>query len=128
MLNVTYNYNNWNNFLIKHRYLQVTESITIVSIFNTLRYCPSKRELFNSKLIKYSKTLPNSENNIIKYEYVKIIKQKTKFEFISAAYYFVNLKTKTVSEQILNPRYKPGKKALYSPIRESIDYGSYVKK
>ena len=125
--NQTYNYKKWNDISIKHRYLQVTESITIVSLFNTLKYFPSKNFMFKDKLLKYSKTLPQTKNKLIKYDYVKIIKKKSNFIFKSSAHYIVDLSNNTVSEKILDQTFHPRNKALYSPIRESINYGSYEK-
>ena len=116
------------NFLNKHRFLQVTESITIVSLFNTLKYFPSKSSLFEDKLLKYSNTLPNVKNKIIKYEYVKILKQKNGFIYKPSAYYLVDLKINKIEEIIIDEKYHPSNKAFNSPVRESLDFGSYEKK
>ena len=126
--NQIYSYDNWDNFLIKHRFLQVTESITIVSLFNTLKYFPSKSSLFEDKLLKYSNTLPNVKNKIIKYEYVKILKQNTGFIYKPSAYYLVDLKNYKIEEIIIDENYHPSNKAFNSPVRESLDFGSYEKK
>ena len=83
--------------------------------------------MFKDKLLKYSKTLPQTKNKLIKYDYVKIIKKKSNFIFKSSAHYIVDLSNNTVSEKILDQTFHPRNKALYSQIRESINYGSYEK-
>lgn len=123
-----YNYKKWNNFIVKHRFLQVTESIAIVSIFNTLKYFPSKNSLFKEKLIKYSNTLPGIKNKLIKYEYVRIVKEQSNFTYIPSAYYVVDVKKNTIEETIIEEEHQPKNIASYSPIRESLNFGSYEKK
>ena len=54
----TYHYGNWGNILLKHRFLQVTESIAIATIFNSLKYFASQRHLFKDRLCRYAATIP----------------------------------------------------------------------
>ena len=84
--------------------------------------------MFEDKLLKYSNTLPNVKNKIIKYEYVKILKQNTGFIYKPSAYYLVDLKNYKIEEIIIDENYHPSNKAFNSPVRESLDFGSYEKK
>ena len=55
-------------------YLQVTESIAIVTIFNFLKYFPLKKDIFNERLLKYTSTLPMNFERNYRFTYVSINK------------------------------------------------------
>jgi hypothetical protein len=128
---VAYNYTNWHNSWIKNRFLHVTESIALVSIFTTLKYFPSRPDLFNEKILRYSASLNASLRvpcDKFLYEYVAIEKTPSAFVHRHVLNYIVDLSSCTVLRESIDPEFDPSKPAKRSPIRESIASGSYLKK
>lgn len=124
----TYSYKEWNNLYLKCRFLSVTESITITSIFSTLKYFKSKRALFEEKLLRYAKTLQTDKESLLMFQYVSIQKIDNNFEYIPVTNFSVDVNKNSIIEQIIDNNFDYTKKALYSPIRESESFGSYLKK
>ena len=65
--------------LWKLRYLHVTESIAVTTVFTTLKYFQSKRDLFDHKIVEYARTLGDGT---FEFEYVAILKGETSFDFL----------------------------------------------
>ena len=124
--NNIYSYSNWNDLHLKIRFLNVTESITITSIFTTLRYFKSKRQLFEEKLIQYAKTLASNTNStIFKFQYISIQKGKERFEYVPVCNFLVDTQKKQITEEQLSKKINWAEKSKFSPIRESVSHGSY---
>jgi len=126
-----YEYRNWKDFWIKMRFLHVVESIALVSIFNTLKYFPSKPQLFEERLIRYAKSVAASFESPIQkmeFEYVLVKKLAGYFLFKPVMNIIVDLCRNKVSSKIIDLEFDPYKPALLSPVRESVSVGSYEKK
>ena len=126
--NGVYSYSRWENLSIKHRYLQVVESIAVVSIFTTLKYFASQPGMFTEKIIKYARTLDCKRYDRFCFEYVTIQKIDGQFQYIPTAFFEVDPERETVNQTVLQESFRPGELASGSPIRESESVGSYVRK
>ena len=108
------------------RYRHVAESITITSVFTTLKYYPSNYERFRERLLRYAHTVPCPEDSILVFEYVSIVKSETSFDYIPAAEYTVDLVLGTVDEHILDEDISVRAAQEASPVHEGARPGSYA--
>lgn len=107
------------------RFLHVTESIALTTVFTTLKYFRSQRELFEKRLRDYVGTL-GYEGEILELEYVAILKGKTTFEYEPIARFAVDLRTGEIQETRLVPDFEYDAPAKYSHIKETAGYGTYA--
>lgn len=107
----------------KLRFLHVTEAIAITTVFTTLKYFQSKRELFEQKLADYARSLGKGT---FEFEYVAIQKGATAFEYLPVARFRVETETGRIQEEKLVLGFDYGAPASYSHIKETAGYGSYV--
>jgi hypothetical protein len=110
------------------RYLHVTESIALTTVFTTLKYFRSQRDLFEKRLVDYSRTLPVAEGEKLEYTFVAILKGEESFEYLPVSEFLVDPVAATVSEHKLVPDYAYDAPARHSHIKETVGYGSYVPK
>ena len=122
-----YNYGNWDNIKLKLRFLQVTESIAIVTIFNFLKYFPLKKDIFNERLLKYTSTLPMNFERNYRFTYVSINKVNGVFIFSPTGCFDVDMIKGEIAVKTFNSNNEVINKSTNSPLRESIGFGSYVK-
>jgi hypothetical protein len=108
------------------RFLHVTESIALTTVFTTLKYFRSQRGLFEERLRDYARTLGTDER--LRFEYVSIAKGEKSFEYLAVADFFVDPASGEVSEHRLDPDFDYGAPAAGSHIRETTGFGSYVPK
>jgi len=126
-----YEYRNWKDFWIKMRFLHVVESIALVSVFNTVKYFPSKTELFEERLIRYAKSIAASFKSPIQkmeFEYVLVKKMTKNFLFKPVMNIVVNLREEQIVKKVIDPEFDLSETALFSPIRECASAGTYEKK
>lgn len=122
-----YSYRDWSNPWLKLRFLNVTESIALVSVFTTLKYFPSKLPLFEERLLRYAQSVAadlSTSYSQIEFEYVAILKNPHGWIYHPACIFLVDLATNTISKQVLDPKFDLASPALFSPVRESIRPGS----
>lgn len=125
----TYNYKNWGAPWLKLRFLHVMESISIVSVFTTLKYFPSNRRLFQQKLISYAHSLNvslSSPCTKFRFDYVRIDKTETCFAYNHVMTFCVDLATGEVTEERLLDSFDPKRPAARSPVVETVAPGSYL--
>lgn len=120
----TYSLKGWKKPWLKFRMLHVCESIALTSVFTTLRYFPSKPELFAGRLLEYSKSL--GKHQALRYELVAIRKGQDRFLFEVVEEIHVNLLLGTVERTQVSPDYRFSSPSRYSPVREATKPGSYV--
>src|SRR5215831_9811723 len=84
------------------RYGHVCESITVTSLFTTLKYYPSNDAVFRERLLRYARTVPCAPNERLVFEYLSIGKTALGFEFTPVAEYTVDFADGTVQERILS--------------------------
>jgi len=111
------------------RFSHVGECICITSLFTTLKYYCSNKDLFEERILRYSRTLPCAEGSVIEFEYSRVIKDKGTFVFKPIAFYTVDLApdgSGTVVETIEDESYSTTAAHVSSPVHEGATPGSYA--
>jgi hypothetical protein len=108
------------------RYSHVGESITLTCVFTTLKYYPSKPELFVERLLRYARTVPCPADSVLVFEYIFINKTATSFESTTVSEYLVDLEAETVTAHVINPHVNVHAAHDASPLHEGARPGSYV--
>jgi hypothetical protein len=107
------------------RYRHVAESITVTTLFTTLKYYPSNSKIFEERLLRYARTVPCKKDDILIFEYVSVLKVKDRFEFQTPAEFAVDPDKHTVKEKVLNPQFSIKAIPKVSPVHEGAVPGSY---
>lgn len=113
----------------KLRFLHVTESIALTSVFTTLKYFPSRPDLFEEKLLRYSQSLPSTWGKPLRrlrFEYVSIVKTPTCFEYHPVGNFLVDLENQRVERQPIVGDFDYAAPSRYSPCAETQEPGSYA--
>lgn len=108
------------------RYAHVGESITVTSLFTTLKYYPSDNDLFRERLLRYARTVPCPADSVLDFEYVSVCKAEDHFEYVTVAEYEVDPAASTIEERILNETVSVRAAHAASPVHEGVRPGSYV--
>jgi hypothetical protein len=108
------------------RFRQVAECIALTSVFTTLRYYPSNRDLFVERLMRYARTLPHAPGSHLTFEWVSIVKRPDRFEFASVAQFRVDTRASRVDDVVLSDRISVREPHEHSPLHEGARPGSYV--
>lgn len=123
--NSTYEYSGFHSFWTKFRYLHVMESIVLTTLFNSLRYFHNNPKLFNERLLRYSKTLPNHLDKIITYNYILIEKASTNFNYTHLKSFIVDTKKDTINTMEVGQSELISKSSTYSPVHITNGFGHY---
>ena len=131
--NTTYDMRRWRREIRwKLRFLNVTESIAVTTVFTTLKYFKSDRELFERRLLRYARTLcieptPLAANDrIVRFEYVRIAKGRERFDYIPVVNFYVDLDDGSIREERIASDFSYSAAAPHSHIKETTGFGSYV--
>ena len=108
------------------RFRQVAECIAITSVFTTLRYYPSRRDMFTERLLRYARTIPHEPDARLVFEWVAVVSRADRFEFVPVAEYTANLAQNRVDEVVLNDIVSVDAPASASPVHEGATPGSYA--
>lgn len=108
------------------RFNHVGEMICLASLFTTLKYYPSQVALFHERLLRYARTVPRPPGAVLVFEYVGVVKQETRFDWVHLADYRVDVDGGTVEERLLNPAFSPRAAHAVSPVHEGAVPGSYA--
>ncbi|MGH7714613.1 MAG: hypothetical protein ACREML_01330, partial [Vulcanimicrobiaceae bacterium] len=108
------------------RYMHVGEFICLASIFTALKYYPNDRSIFERRLVRYARTIPILQGGEVIFEYHAIRKEAISFAYVHVARYVVDPAGATVTDQILEPGFDPGKRAETSPVSAGVRPGSYA--
>lgn len=108
------------------RFSHVGESITLTSVFTTLKYYPSNSEIFHDRLLRYARTFKCPADSVLVFEYVSIRKAAEQFEYVTTAEFCVDLAASAIREHVLNPAAPLRTAHAASPILEGARPGSYV--
>lgn len=98
----TYAYRDLRRWRRSLRFLHVTESIALTTVFTTLKYFRSQRELFEARLRAYAATL-GEDGALLEFEYVAILKGERRFEYVPVTRFTVDLATGELAETRLIP-------------------------
>jgi hypothetical protein len=108
------------------RFGHVAESITVTTLFTTLKYYPSQRDVFVDRLLRYARTVPRAPGSLLAFRYVGIVKRDGDFEHVPAAEYLVNVERGTVDERVLDDSVPVRGLVAESPVHEAVRPGSYA--
>ena len=108
------------------RFRQVAESITVTSLFTTLKYYPGQPELFRERLLRYARTLASAPGSLLVFSYLRVGKQPERFVFAPVAEYVVDVARGSVTERVLDPSFSVHAPASTSPIHEGARPGTYA--
>lgn len=126
--NTAYSYSHRGSLGRKWRFLQVTESIVLTTVFTTLKYFASNRALFDTRLVRYARTLGAKPGSTLRFQYVSIRKGAEAFEYAAACDFLVDPARGTVAERKILESFSYHATARFSPVRESAGYGTYTQK
>jgi len=108
------------------RFNHVGEMICLTSIFTTLKYYPSNAEVFRDRLLRYARTLPHRAQEVLLFEYLSVVKEHGRFDWVPTAEYRVDLQEASIDERILSPGFSPRSAHPMSPVHEGATPGSYA--
>jgi hypothetical protein len=104
----------------------VAESITVTSVFTTLKYYATNATLFEQRLLRYARTLECGADSVLVFEYVAVVKTPSRFEHVTVAEYTVDLQAATVQAVIMRPDLSVHAPHAGSRLHEGARPGSYV--
>jgi hypothetical protein len=108
------------------RYSHVGESITVTSVFTTLKYYPSNSARFTDRLLRYARTVPREPGESLLFEYTSVSRLSGRFEFTPVAEFVVDLDAGTIEERVIDPTVSLRAAHSVSPVHEGVRPGSYV--
>ena len=108
------------------RYLHVCEYVCFVSIFTTLKYFPSNSPLFTKKLLRYARTIPCSEDEVLVFQWVDIKKDHNRFHEVPSKEYRVDLLSQELTVTDLADGSSETDSLRYSDLHEAGKVGSYA--
>jgi len=108
------------------RFSHVAESITVTTLFTTLKYYPSNSTLFTIRLLRYARTIPRRADSTLGFRYFGVVKREDRFDFVLAAEYIVDLARGVVEEQVIDPSISVRAPVAASPVHEAARPGSYA--
>ena len=116
----------YEGFTWTNRYRQVAECIAVTSVFTTLRYYPSRREMFTERLLRYARTIPREPGARLVFEWLAVVSRPDRFELLAVAEYAVDVSTGTVTDTVLSDVVSVDAPAWASPVHEGATPGSYA--
>ncbi len=108
------------------RFNHVGEMICLTSVFTTLKYYPSNADIFRERILRYARTLPHGPGDVLIFEYLSVVKEHGRFDWIPTAEYRVDLDDESIDERILAPGFSPRRAHPASPVHEGAMPGSYA--
>ncbi len=108
------------------RFNHVGEMICVTSLFTTLKYYSSNEALFHKRLLRYAKTFHRDAGDLVIFEYVRVAKRRTHFDWVPVLEFHADVDRGTVAEHQLDPAFSARVAAAVSPVHEGAVPGSYV--
>jgi hypothetical protein len=118
----------WQGGGFLNRYNHVGESITITTLFTTLKYYPSNNAIFQERVLRYASTLPCPPDHQLIFEYRSLRKKAdlSGVDHIPVAEFMVDVAAQSVIEKQLDPTFSTKAPISISPVHEGVRPGSYV--
>ncbi len=108
------------------RFSQVAECIALTSVFTTLKYYPSNRALFETRLLRYARTIPHAPDARLVFEWVLVAARPDRFAYVPIAEYSVDVNAGTVADRVLSEEASVSGVPAVSPVHEGARPGSYA--
>lgn len=109
------------------RFHHVGESITLTSLFTSLKYYPTNDAVFIERMLRYARTLPCDADESLVFQYLSIVKEPERFTFVPVAEFSVDVQNGRLTERRLSSdadvlrSARPG-----SPLRPAFRPGTYA--
>jgi hypothetical protein len=107
------------------RFNHVGEMICLTSLFTTLKYYPSNDRLFQERLFRYARTLPHEPGERIVFEYVSVVKQANRFDWVPVGEFELDFELNQLTERWFDRSISPRAPHETSPVHEGSVPGSY---
>jgi len=107
------------------RFNHVGEMICLTSLFTTLKYYPSNNQLFQERLLRYARTLPRQPGERLLFEYVSVVKEEKRFNWVPVGEFEVDLELEQLTERWFDRSISPRAAHAMSPVHEGAVPGSY---
>jgi hypothetical protein len=107
------------------RFNHVGEMICLTSLFTTLKYYPSNDQLFQERLFRYARTLPRQPGERLLFEYVSVLKEEKRFNWVPVGEFEVDLESEQLTERWFDRSISPRAAHPTSPVHEGAVPGSY---
>ena len=107
------------------RFNHVGEMICLTSLFTSLKYFPNDDRVFEERILRYARTLPHEAGEQLVFEYVSVVKQKNRFDWVTVGEFNVDLVSGAVTERWFDPSISPRAPHEASPVHEGAVPGSY---
>jgi len=107
------------------RFNHVGEMICLTSLFTTLKYYPSNNQLFQERLFRYARTLPRQPGERLVFEYVSVVKEANRFNWVPVGEFEVDLESLRLTERWFDRSISPRAAHHTSPVHEGAVPGSY---
>jgi hypothetical protein len=107
------------------RFNHVGEMICLTSLFTTLKYYPSNNQLFQERLFRYARTLPRQHGERLIFEYVSVVKEANRFNWVPVGEFEVDLESHRLTERWFDRSISPRAAHDTSPVHEGAVPGSY---
>ncbi len=108
------------------RYGHVGESITLTSVFTTLKYYPSNHALFAERILRYARSVPHPSESVLVFQYVSLRKTPKGFAHVPVAEFLVDVTTGRITEQTIDPVVSVRAPHPVSPVHEGLRPGTYA--
>jgi hypothetical protein len=108
------------------RFSQVAECIALTSVFTTLKYYPGNRVLFETRLLRYARTIPRQPASRVVFEWVSVMMGADRFALVPIAEFAVSVDGNHVTDTILNDAASVHGIPSVSPVHEGARPGSYA--
>jgi hypothetical protein len=107
------------------RFNHVGEMICLTSLFTTLKYYPRNDAIFRERVLRYARTVPRAADQALVFEYMRVVKRDTRFDWVHAADYRVDVEAGTIVEHLVEPGFSARVPHTASPVHEGTVPGSY---
>lgn len=108
------------------RFYHVGEMICITSLFTTLKYYPGNDAIFQERILRYARTVEHEPGETIVFEYVSVVKQPARFDWLPMGEFVADTAAGTVTERWFNEALSPRAAHANSPLHAGVVPGSYA--
>ncbi len=108
------------------RYIHVCEFVAFVSVFTTLKYFPSNSPLFRKRLLRYARSIPHGDHQVLVFQWVDIKKENGEFVDVASREFRVDLREESMTAIGLADGRSETDSLRYADLVEGHQVGSYA--